>query len=207
MILGKLIKKRRTALIMNFISFQAGWFLCVWAGAADKAGLGISVALVLLALHVAILRPFLAECALLLSIGVLGTAIDSSLIALGVFIPIHPSSMPWLCPLWLSVLWMLFASAQMVSLRWLWGKPALALLLGGIGGPMAYFGGYRMGAVEIGVNVYVAILSLSVVWALVTYLLSLVAERVDQYISQMPNQKSPDQAVADESGDVVREVL
>ena len=45
---------------------------------------------------------------------------------------------PWLAPPWPIPLWLQFATLLRFSLRWLDRRPALAVLVGLVGGPMAF---------------------------------------------------------------------
>ena len=44
----------------------------------------------------------------------------------------------------------------------------LASVLGAFGGPLAYYGGHRLGAMQLGSNVAISLLVIAVEWALVT---------------------------------------
>jgi sigma54-dependent transcription regulator len=46
-------------------------------------------------------------------------------------------------------LWLNFAATLNVSLAWLRGHYALAAAFGAVGGPLAYYGGAKMGATEV----------------------------------------------------------
>jgi len=80
--------------------------------------------------------------------GILGLLFDTALVAAGIFDPRrqlfpHPFSPPWMIGLWLN-----FAAILNQSLGWLHGRPLLAALFGAVGGPLAYYGGARLGATE-----------------------------------------------------------
>jgi hypothetical protein len=46
-------------------------------------------------------------------------------------------------------MWIAFATTLNVSMRWLRGRPELALLFGAVGGPLAFYAGERLGAVTV----------------------------------------------------------
>ena len=83
-------------------------------------------------------------------------------------------------PYWIVAMWALFATTVNLSLRWLKGRLWLALILGAIGGPLAYFAGYRFGAVTF-LESTTALILLSLGWALWTPLLVLASGRYDGY--------------------------
>jgi hypothetical protein len=77
-------------------------------------------------------------------------------------------------------MWMLFATTLNVSLRWLRRYPLAAIALGAIGGPLAYWAGARLGAMEFAAPV-AATAALAFGWALLTPLLVWLAQRFDGY--------------------------
>ena len=77
----------------------------------------------------------------------------------------HPFSPPWMIGLWLN-----FAATLNQSLGWLHGRPLLAALFGAIGGPLAYYGGARLGATETLPGIEGMVL-LAIGWGVMTPLL------------------------------------
>lgn len=126
---------------LAFVAFQAGWFACV-LGAAQGAGwVGLcviaAVALVYLAKAPKRAPLYLAACA------ALGFGLDSGLTMAGL---LRFDGEPRFSPLWMTALWVNFATFAPVGLRWLYGRGALAAALGAAGGPAAYWAGERLGA-------------------------------------------------------------
>jgi hypothetical protein len=80
-----------------------------------------------------------------------------------------------MAPLWMAALWMNFASTLDYSLAWMQGKPVLAAVFGGVGGPLAFVAGEQLGAIVLVDRV----LSLGVIgagWLVVTPLLLRAAQ-------------------------------
>jgi len=77
-------------------------------------------------------------------------------------------------------MWGLFATILNVSLRWLRGRWLIAAIAGGLGGPLAYYGGHRLGALEFG-DQSAALIALAIGWAVITPILMAVATRFDGY--------------------------
>jgi hypothetical protein len=75
-------------------------------------------------------------------------------------------------------MWMLFATTLNVSLRWLRRFPLAAIALGAIGGPLAYWGGARLGAMEFTAPV-AATAALAIGWGALTPFLVWLARRFD----------------------------
>jgi len=86
----------------------------------------------------------------LAGVGLAGTAMDSGLLLLGLTgYAGTPEGWPaFLVPPWISALWIAFA-ALAGSLRWLQGRPWLACAFGGLGGPLSFWCGGRLGAVTL----------------------------------------------------------
>lgn len=75
----------RWQLAVNLALYQVGWFACVLGAAAGRAWAGAGFALLLVAVHLALVRDRTSAAKLLLSAGALGLAIDSLQLGAGVF--------------------------------------------------------------------------------------------------------------------------
>ena len=108
-----------------------------------------------------------------------GFLLETSLTAAGGHMPNRGWLPSPLGPLWMTALWANFAMLLDHSLRWLRGRPALAAIAGAIGGPAAYLGGERLGAVAIagGYGVFL----LAAVWAAA---MPLLAELSGRYLAR-----------------------
>ena len=169
----------KTSLI-NFMLFQLGWFACVLSGAAGRPWLGAVLAIVIIGWHIWRAPRPEAELKLIGVALVIGAVWDSLLVWQGWLN--YPSGMllPYAAPYWIVIMWALFATTLNVSLRWLKGRWLYALAFGALGGPLAYFAGQRLGAVEF-IDMRNALLALLVGWALFTPLLLALSRRYDGY--------------------------
>lgn len=132
--------------LFNFLLFQIGWLLCVQPAAHGNLWLGPAAALGIAAVHVAVAKPGKRQryALWLVAIATLGWGVDCGLKALGVTsYPTSPGAVP---PAWIWGLWLLFATTAHHSLRWLQGRTLLAVGLGLVGGPLAYWSGVELGA-------------------------------------------------------------
>jgi len=167
-------------MLANFILFQIGWFACVLGGAYDRPWLGTSIALAIVAWHVGRApRPRDEMILVLLSAGI-GALADSLPVAADWVRYASGTVVPGTAPVWLVAMWMLFATTLNVSLRWLRRYPLAAIALGAVGGPLAYWGGARLGAMEF-VAPVAATAALAIGWAVLTPLLVRLARRFDGY--------------------------
>lgn len=136
--------RRWQSLLLNALHFEAGWLLCVLGGSwvAAIAGGG------LLAWH--LWRSGLpGEWRFIAIFALLGLVIDGGLHLLGGFDFGNQALIVGLLPLWLWMLWPLFATLVYHSLAWLWRYPLLAALCGAISGPLSYYGGALLAGVNI----------------------------------------------------------
>ena len=149
--------------------FQVGWFACALGAAGGWPLLGPLVVGVLLILQFPLV-PAPGKQARFSSWWQrwLGWLIDSGLARGGVFSFPAGGMLLGLCPLWMAALWANFAGTLHLCLDWLRGRYWLASVLGACGGPLAYYGGQRLGAMQLGSNAALSLLVIAVEWALVT---------------------------------------
>ncbi len=160
-------------ILFNIVWFQICWFACVLLG--NKAAL-IVVGIVALAYFV--IEKLRAELPLLLSIVVLGLIVDSTLIVTGV---LNNNSALYLPPLWLSVLWLAFATTINHSLKPLLQKSSLFLLLASAGGPLCYKLGVQLTDIEFGYQQSLSLIIIACVWLLTGFIILKLYERWKDY--------------------------
>ncbi|MCG6117236.1 MAG: DUF2878 domain-containing protein [Aquimonas sp.] len=166
-------------LIANALCFQLVWLATV-AGAAN----GLWWAGPLAALAFAAWQVPLSECPradlkLMATAAVAGFLIDSALVVGGLLVFSTP--VPWegAAPIWIVALWVGFALTLNHSLSGLKRRPVLAIGLGLLGGPLAYWIAARAwNAVEFNGSVLLPLLAIGLIWAVITPLLLALAERL-----------------------------
>jgi hypothetical protein len=164
--------------LINFLLFQAGWFACVLGAAYGHAMAGAGVGLAIVVLHVLRAAQPRVELALALLVGVIGTLWDSALMLLGWLNYSSGLLLPYLAPIWMIALWMVFATTLNVSLRWLKTRPMLAIPLGAVGGPIAYYAGHALGAVGMP-DMTLALAAQSIGWGMLMPLLVWLSTHLD----------------------------
>ena len=175
------------ALALNVVAFQIGWFACVLGGANSLPWLGTLLAAGVVVVHLARVPRPAAEAGLIGLAGVLGGAWDSLLVAIGLVSYPSGTLIAGTAPHWMVALWLIFATTLNVSLRWLRGRGWVAAALGAIGGPLAYYAGYKLGAVSF-IDTGAAMIVLAGGWALLMPLLVAISVRFDG-VSAMPSQR------------------
>lgn len=166
--------------LINILLFQIGWFACVLSGATQRPWIGALIATLIIAIHVA-WAPFReAELKLLLIALGIGAVWDSILVQLDWLQYSSGILIPYTAPYWIVIMWGLFATILNVSLRWLRERWCVAAMFGAIGGPLAYYGGHRLGALEFG-DESMALMALAIGWAIFTPILLAFAKRFDGF--------------------------
>ena len=138
--------------------FQLGWFACVLGGNSPW----LLLAGAALMIHLLWISRSWAEVHLVICVCLLGTVIDSLLLNMGVF---EFKQLGVLIPLWLVVLWAVFAISLRHCLAWTAQPLWRAALLGAISGPLSYYAGHRLGAVQFPLGLWPTLIGLAVVWA------------------------------------------
>jgi len=166
------------AVAANFLLFQAGWFACVLGAARGFPWQGALAALLIAAFVVARSQHPRDELALAAAAAAAGFAFDSALALTGWVGFEGAVPAPLLAPVWMVALWALFATTLNVSLRWLREWPALGVLFGAVGGPVAYYAGERLGALQFA-DPLLGLTAVAAGWALATPLLFALARRLE----------------------------
>lgn len=154
--------------LANAMLFQLGWFACVFSPAQPWL---LLVPVAVLGVHLSWLSSWAQEGKLLLGVLLLGTALDSLLLNLGLFDFGQPRRV---IPLWLALLWPLLASTLKHSLAWTrpWWR---ASLLGAIAAPLSYYAGAQLAGVRLPFGTTPTLLGLALLWALLLPLLQHLA--------------------------------
>jgi hypothetical protein len=168
-----------TRRIVGYVSFQIGWLACALGAARGLPMIGPVVVAALFGLHLALTPDRGCEIRLAVAIGVVGTVVDSLKAATGFisYVGGYPG-VDWLCPLWITAMWVNYAKALNTSLGWLKGRYLLAAILGAIAGPLNYLAGSRLGALQLNIDMSSGIVVLAVVWGIVVPLTFWLAERI-----------------------------
>ncbi len=165
--------------LSNFLAFQLGWFACVLGAAHQQPWLGTAVSCGIIVWHLMRARSPGRELTLVLLAGLLGLAMDSVLVSLGLIRYSSGTLIEGAAPHWIVAMWMLFATTLNITFRWLKSRRLLAAALGAVAGPLAYFGGAGLGAADLVGNMTLALSAVGVVWALSMPLLMWLSNRYD----------------------------
>ncbi|VVQ00565.1 hypothetical protein PS918_04119 [Pseudomonas fluorescens] len=156
--------------LANAALFQLGWFACVAGGNS----LWLCVPLGALVIHLLWISSWAEEGRLILSVVLLGTAVDGALRWLGVF---RFNDFSPLIPLWLMLLWALLATTLRHCLSWTARPKWRASLLGAIAAPLSYYAGGQLAGVQFPHGELPTLIGIGLLWALLFPLLHEMAQR------------------------------
>ena len=163
--------------LVNAALFQIVWLCCV---IGSSYGLTWPAAFSFLALAVWQLAPARraqSDLRLLAVALVLGIIVDSLWVQLGFLDFKTNGPISGFAPLWILFLWLGFALTVNHSLAWLKLHPLLPSAMGLIGGPLSYYAGLRLGAVEYLIDHLLISASLGIAWALTMIILVKLGDR------------------------------
>ena len=167
-------------IVQNAVLFQIGWFACVLTASNNLAWLGSLAAAGILIIHLSRAFDFRMEIKTILLITAMGTLWDSILIQTQFYQFSHGILIAGIAPYWLIALWALFATTLNLSLRWLKHRKILASALGFIVGPLSYYAGHRLGAIEFS-NTTMTLMLTAIGWAVILPLVLMISERFDGF--------------------------
>jgi hypothetical protein len=149
--------------VVNFIAFQIGWFSAVLGAGHGRPWVGVVIVPLVLLLNLVLCPDWRQELIVALAAAVMGFAVDTGLVAEGVFAPV-PFLVPRpFSPLWMVMLWVNQATTLNSCLAWLRGRYLAGALFGAVGGPLAYLSGAKLGAATLPSTNGLAILGIT--WA------------------------------------------
>lgn len=161
---------------LNFGLYQLAWFACVMGAGSGHFLAGVIAVLAVCGLHLAASPHPGREFGIILATGFIGAAWETLLVK-GGWVRYHGNGLEQFPPVWIVALWLAFATTFNASLRWLQGRHLLAAVLGLLGGPLAWYAGEHLQALELpDRSLSLAIIGLG--WALLMPLLLHMAERL-----------------------------
>lgn len=167
-------------IIINFVLFQLAWLAFVLCAANQLPWLGFITGVSLVSIQLALIPHPLKELQLVIVVAIIGAVFDQLLLNHGV---VQYQAHGWsvgLVPVWIIGLWLAFASTLNVSLRWLRNARLIAMVLGALGGPLAYMAAQKLGAVTLTITPSSHIV-LAVGWAALMPLMVHLSTKFDGY--------------------------
>ena len=163
---------------VNLAVFKVAWTAVVVSAAAGVPVIGAIAVAIAVGIRLWSCDNPEAEIRLLLVAATMGLAWESALVLAGLLEYSSGTWMPGLAPYWIVAMWILFATTLNSGMRWLRRSTAIAAIAGAIGGPLAFFAGASIGAVELASPV-IALISIGIGWAVMLPFLVKLAIRLD----------------------------
>lgn len=170
----------KTPLIINAVLFQALWFACVLGSAQRMIWPSIIAGIVMMVWQLHPLRRHGNDLLVLIAAILLGLIIDTCWTIFGLMQFTDPRPLHPIAPIWILIMWVGFALTINHSMAWMKEHRLLPALMGFIGGPMAYYAGLKLGAVEYLVNPWQMSVILGVVWAIALTILVKISQTGNQ---------------------------
>ena len=157
-------------IVINIVLFQVGWFACVLTAAINQPLVGAIISLFIIVTHILISKQYEQEIRIIVIAMVIGLIWDSLIVSAGWITYTSGMLSEFMAPYWIVLMWALFATTLNFSLSWMKAKLLLAAVFGAVAGPLAYYAGVKLGAVQF-TNEVNALVALSIGWAVFTPLL------------------------------------
>jgi hypothetical protein len=154
--------------LIQYIGFKISWLLAAWGAVAGPplSYWGALPFFLFLILHVIYTRR-IWELWFALSVALIGTGLDTICNATGL---IHYNGtypvLSFLAPLWITSLWAGLAVTLDHSLKMLAGRPIWTFAIFAIFGPLAYWTGHEMGAIQFTLDPWTTMFILAAPWGI-----------------------------------------
>jgi hypothetical protein len=147
---------------LDIIGFQVIWFACALGVPHGYTWTVFPLGALYLAQHLYFSNDRGFEISLIIKGTLLGIVFDTSLMWINAVQ--FTNSNLWVQPFWMTTLWASFGASLSSSFSWLKSRYLLGAILGGLIGPISYYGGEKLGALSIhGMNGFIA---LSICWTI-----------------------------------------
>jgi len=164
-------------LIANIVLFQFCWFASVAGAVSGKFLLGPALVIVSSALQNLKNPQWKKEGVFLLLVTIAGSAFDLLGVKVGAF-SFNAIDTAWGYPLWMSALWLNFATLFSLSLAWMQRRYLLGAVFGFVGGPLSYYAGQTFGAIQLGEDLVYSLLVIGAMWAIATPAILLLHSKI-----------------------------
>lgn len=158
-------------IFFNIISFYLTWLVCVFGAVGklpEQYALFIGSVIVIAQLTPEILsrskKLLLNRVKTIFIVTAIGVLVDSIPVIMGVVT--FPKTTIYLgfYPVWLIILWVMFATSLWLSLKLIASRPLYAVIFGVVGGPLSYLAAQYYGAIEFPMGAGLALAINGIEW-------------------------------------------
>ena len=161
----------------NLILFKIGWIACVFGAAMSQSWLGLVAVIAIVLEHLRTAPEPQKELWLLGMAAAMGVAWESMMVSQNLLSYSEGMVMAGFAPYWIVAMWALFATTVNVGMRWLKRHWSIAAIAGAVGGPMSFYAGANLGAVQFTSDQ--ALLIIGIGWATLLPLLAWLSDHFD----------------------------
>ena len=174
--------RARALLVGNAVGYQVVWFAAVIGAGRGLWWPGVAAAAVFVAAQLMLTDRRAVEAKLIVAAVLVGVVLDGTLAYSGLarFAADGVALPPGGAPVWILAIWAAFAVTLRHSMGFMMTRPMVALVLGAVGGPLAYAAAGRGFAAVSFPQMTQAMLVLAVGWALAMPGLARLAARLGQ---------------------------
>jgi Protein of unknown function (DUF2878) len=172
--------------ITNLLIYQASWLACVLGAGYGMPWFGVIIVAGALGYHLSLATKPTVELTLICCVMVVGGLWDSFLVTMDWLKYDNGMLINGVAPYWIIALWIAFATTLNISLAWFKQHLWLASLFGTIGGPLAYLGGEKLGAVQFS-DPIVVLSALAVGWTIIMPLMMLLSRSLNGFEANESN--------------------
>lgn len=164
-------------MVKNLILFKIGWLACVFGAASGQSWLGLVAVIAIVLEHLRTTPEPQKELWLLSLAAFLGLGWESMMVSLNLLSYSDGVVIAGFAPYWIVAMWVLFATTVNVGMRWLKRHWLIAAVAGGVGGPLSFYAGANLGAVQFTNDL--ALLTIGIGWATLLPLLAWLSDQFD----------------------------
>ncbi|MFT5426312.1 MAG: hypothetical protein ACI9ZT_001253 [Gammaproteobacteria bacterium] len=134
--------------IVNFILYQAAWFVTIFSAAYGEPTIGVLFTMLWMLFHLSfVVIKTKNELMLIGAAIIIGCLFESGLVLSGFISYPELTALVTPAPIWMIALWVNLAATINYSMSWMKGRYFTTAILGAIAGPLAYLAGERFGAI------------------------------------------------------------
>ena len=173
---------------LNFIGFQVCWFACVLGAASGLHWAGVMAVSVWVITHLMLALSksdpgysIRSEITLLIVAALVGYLLDSLLTISGCITFIDDSAWGRPSTLWMTAMWVNFATTLNHSMSWAVKHPYIGIALGFVGGPLAYWAGHQFGAIQLAKPMAASLTLIAIEWATAMALFTSLTRKINPF--------------------------
>jgi hypothetical protein len=167
-------------IVRNLLLFKVGWLALVMGAAAGMAWAGLLVGGAVVIAHLLSSKDFEKELWFLTMTLFVAIGWENLLVSSGALTYASSEIAFGAAPAWILMLWLVFATTMNVGMQWLRGFWMFPVGAGLIGGPLSFYVGAKLGAVQFS-DPILALVFISIGWALLLPCVVVISKAFDGY--------------------------